>query len=401
MSNQHHQLDTPSQTISRTVSGSLLEAVKEFAPSATQVEPVGGRHHLAAVTTETGRFVVRAWPRESTLSRVVANHQLHNAASLMGSLVRTPGGKDIVSIAAQHFDARAWIPGEPPARERTVIAPDGRAVHLPIDVGPNLTGAIAAGIAKLHLQTGELAERPSTTVGGLPVFAKAVNAAWRAQQDLLSPIAGTVPHIQRWFKATDQLVPAARNAVLDIDFIPGPAVITHSDLWPAHTLVARADSNVALTGFAGLIDPVAGSAILDVAQLITRFHGWSAVRAEETLAAYLAVRMLTPDERRLLPVIAALDLSAAAGRLLTYAYAEETTNDVRGVDAIRSAAAHLVHSIEAILPIVLRYDKPFEKNARAWVHKPRPAGAKPIGKPGSKPADPNARPKGRIPRKGE
>ena len=113
---------------------------------------------------------------------------------------------------------------------------------------------------------------------------------------------------------------AAEPIVLTATEDPGLSTrVLHLGFWPAHVLL-EGDS---LTGLLGWERVAAGSPLLDIAQATLRLQGWSDEAVEVALGAYAETRPLSPEERRLLPAVAALDAVATTGRLLEQTYAVE------------------------------------------------------------------------------
>jgi aminoglycoside phosphotransferase (APT) family kinase protein len=118
--------------------------------------------------------------------------------------------------------------------------------------------------------------------------------------------------------------------------------VLHFGLWPAHVLIA--DDH--LSGLLGWERVAAGSPVLDLAQATLRLQGWRDEAVEMAVANYGDVRPLSPDERRLLPAVAALDAVATTGRLLEQTYG--TAETARPPTVLRSAVDLMLQSMTAI-----------------------------------------------------
>jgi aminoglycoside phosphotransferase (APT) family kinase protein len=162
----------------------------------------------------------------------------------------------------------------------------------------------------------------------------------------------------------EQLLPAAEHAILEASLGDKPPVIAHLSLWPAHVLVDRAS----VTGLLDFGSAVMTTPLLDIAQITTRFPGWTTEHAEHVLSRYSEHRSLSPDERRALPAIAALDAVIEAARLLRLGYGEELPAASRQAVAAREGAQNLLDTIEAIASTAIRAVLPTPSK------KPRPAG---------------------------
>jgi aminoglycoside phosphotransferase (APT) family kinase protein len=151
------------------------------------------------------------------------------------------------------------------------------------------------------------------------------------------------PSIQRWLATGERLLasaePIVREATQATQF---PTSMLHLGLWPAHVLIAG-DSVVGLLGWERA---AAGSPLLDLAQAILRLQGWSDEAVEAAAGAYADVRLFSPDERRLLPAVAALDAVATTGRLLEQTYAVAET--ARPPTALRAGIDTMLGSLSAL-----------------------------------------------------
>jgi Ser/Thr protein kinase RdoA (MazF antagonist) len=189
-----------------------------------------------------------------------------------------------------------------------------------------------------------------------------VGQSWRLARHTLRPIAPTHPPVQRWLRLGEQLLPAAERAILEANLHQLRPVVAHAGLWPAHVLVERAT----VTGLLDFGAAVVTTPLLDVAQLVTRFAGWTAEHAELVLASYSGAFLLTPEERRTLPAMAALDLVVEAARLLRFGYAEVLPPASVQATAAKAGALAMLDSMEAVTGAVVRAAKPMPRaNQRA------------------------------------
>jgi hypothetical protein len=152
-------------------------------------------------------------------------------------------------------------------------------------------------------------------------------------------------------------------------------VIGHLNLWPAHLLVSRVEGNEEISGLIDFADAAASSPLVDLAQLIVHFSGWTGSTAEEAIGAYVDVRPLAPEERRSLPAVAGLDLVVETGRLLTLGYATPAVAESGRAETVRNGAAVLLQSLEAVTPAVQRGDRPEPSRARKWDYSTRRGGS--------------------------
>ena len=177
-------------------------------------------------------------------------------------------------------------------------------------------------------------------------------------------------------------------------------VAGHHDLWPSHVLWIRGgrDGGGGPARLGGIIDfaeASAGSPLVDLAHLVTHFGGWTAERAETAMGIYGDVRRLSPDERRLLPAVATLDLIAQAGKLLTIAFALPEREEQAASSQLKMGATALVESLEVVTPVLLRGDAPIRAIKKRWIPRrqvPQPSGRprpdRPPRQSGSRPTSP-------------
>jgi len=360
----------------------LLRAATRFFPNATKTEPVGNHAHLLHVETDSGSWVVHRWPQTTTPERVAYIHRILNLARSEGidvvpAVATTADGDSIVVIDDMLFDAQSWLPGRTPTRGLEVTDPRGRVINRPAQLSASAITATIHAVAKFHLATESLAADADLPRASLEAVLRAVRSAWDEYRQRLRPLAPRTPHIQRWIRSSEPVFDGAIESVTSANFLQlRPRVIAHLNLWPAHLLISRRDGDESLTGLIDFSESAASSPVLDLAQIITHFNGWTGASAEAAIGAYTSVRPLAPEERRLLPAIAGLDLIVETGRLLVLGHATPAIVETGGGDTIRSAAASMLLSLEAIAPAVQRGDRPEPPKARKWDYSRPKAGVK-------------------------
>jgi len=130
------------------------------------------------------------------------------------------------------------------------------------------------------------------------------------------------------------------------------STVIHGDLWPTHLLVSSDVAAPALVGIAGWSQVSTGSPLIDIANLAVHIRGWSAENAENLVAAYHSVAPLTPEQRRTLPVIAALDLVGRVANLLHLAFLDETMIGHESTPVLRGAVRTLLPSLETLTHVL-------------------------------------------------
>lgn len=384
------------------VPADLAAAALAFFPDLVAVEVVAGRDHLARVVTAEGAWRVRRWPAGTARARLAFVHRFLDRAGEGGVVVPAVAGlggasdgERALASGGRLYDAQGWVPGRALGPSLAGSGPEGDPVHLPALLDEERFVAVAAAMARVHAATSDLPLAPETPVVPLAGVVGAVKRAWAAQRARLRPIAPRTPLVQRWLAAGERALPAALAALARTMPEPEPeaggAVVLHLGLWPAHVIAAdeAAGEGGGALGLIGWEGAAAGSPLLDLAQIATRCRGWSAVNAELALAAYAAVRPLAPEERRLLPAVAALDLVAAAGHLLDTAFGPGRDPEAPTPTALRAGAEALVASLETAAAVAAQGDGPRKPIARRWQHRtPAPPGgaADPSRAPGRRSA---------------
>ncbi len=386
----------------------LAQAISEFFPDATSVEAAAGRAHLARVDASGRVWAVRRWPAGTPRARLDFVHAMLAEARAAGMefvpevAARPGGGGSIIAAEGVLFDAQSWLQGRAPLRGPDLLDEQGRGIDRPSPVSAEAMAAAVKTIASFHSATESLAASDGVPRAPLDSVLRAIRATWEEQRQRLRPIAPRTPHIQRWLRSGEVVVPGAVDSLANANFLRSrPPVVNHLKLWPAHVLVSRIDGRDRISGLLDFADAAAGSPLLDLAQIAGHFNGWTGAAAEEAIGAYADVRTLAPEERRLLPAIAGLDLVVETGRLLILGYATRSIMETGGGDTIRAGAATLLLSLEALAPAVQRGDRPEPSRARKWNYGPRPGGPGPRrggGAPGGprpgRPGKPRPKPGG-------
>ena len=232
---------------------------------------------------------------------------------------------------------------------------------------PAAFSAVIAAAARLHDATTIIAARPGIPTAPVSMLPGAVRQAHTRHLAALRARARREPAVQRWLATGERLMAAAEPIVLATSEDLGlPASVLHLGLWPAHVLLEGG----ALTGLLGWERVAAGSTLLDIAQATLRLQGWSDESVEVVLGAYGEARPLSPEERRLLPAVAALDAVATTGRLLEQTYAVGET--ARPPTALRAAIDMMLRSMTA-LERSLTVQATVGKSKRTpWRRGPRP-----------------------------
>lgn len=365
----------------RTDNPALLDehprhAIQRLIPDATDVRTVDNRAHLARVESASGSWCVRRWPSGTAPERIAFVHDLLRASregdcTFVSDLPE--GSPAFIEDDGHFFDAQSWLPGRSPSRGLDVHDQAGRVINRPAKISESALASAVTRLGRWHVALTPLASREQIPAMPLDSFVRAVRATWEFHRQELRPVASRTPHIQRWLRSSETVLPAAVDALDGADYLRGrPLVVGHLNLWPRHLLFSRGDGTDQLTGLIDFERAAATSPLIDLAQTLTRFNGWSGGAAEEVIGAYATVAPLAPEERRLLPAVAGLDLIAEIGRLLAWGYLSQSIAETGGGDLIRAGASAMLLSLEAVAPAVARGDRKEAPKARQWVHRPRP-----------------------------
>lgn len=345
---------------SPNVDPAIETAARRLLPAAPDLTPVGGRPFLVRTAIDGRDLRLRRWPDGTVPERVRFVHRLQAAlAAGAPRIAATPyggnnGNEPFAQVDGVMVDLQEWLPGTPGAERSTVQLPSKHTLHRPAPLSDDRLTALIELIVDLHERAAPFAEDRASPVAPVGQFLRAIAQGWRLARVKLRPPAPSYPPIQRWIRLGEQVLPAAERTILDADLRAKRPVVAHLSLWPAHVLVDRAR----VVGILDFSSAVVTTPLLDIAQIITRFPGWTGDHAERVLGTYTAARGLTPDERRALPAVAAMDMVIEAARLLRLGYAGELAPNSPQAAAARAGAQDLLNSIEAVSSAVIRTANP-------------------------------------------
>lgn len=378
-------MHAPAPPITSPSDEELHQAAREFFPDLMAANAIAGRPSLLQVTTPVGLRRVQRWPPIATAAEIAFSREVMASAraaglTLVPELVAPPGATPEPALrrGARFYTAQEWMPGTPSARAQADWpTPDDR-IDIPVVLTPAQFIQVIMAAARLHDAASSLAERRDVPGAPLSLLPGAVRQAHERQLHTLRARARSEPAIQRWLAIGERLMTAAEPIVAQV--APDPqlsASVLHLGLWPAHVLIAGQP----VVGLLGWESVSVGSPLLDLAQATLRLQGWSDETVEAAVGAYGMVRPLTPDERRLLPAVAALDAVATTGRMLEQTYAVSET--ARPPTALRAGIDTMLRSLSA-LERSLNAQATVGKSKRTpWRRGPRP----PAGRGGGNPRE--------------
>ncbi|MGH2535034.1 MAG: phosphotransferase enzyme family protein [Thermomicrobiales bacterium] len=362
----------------------LTQAARAFFPDATTITPLPGHADLVRVEAASGEWRVRRWPADVAPERIRFIHDLLDAAASASLLFtprlhRTPDGA-LVRLDDRAFDATSWLPGRTAVRHQPSVGSIGESLHVPAPMSRATQADLTARVAELHAALVPLSHRadaPAVTLHGIE---HAVRASWQTNRERLRPVATRTPLVQRWLRTAERALPAAEQVLSGASSaFHERQVVGHFGLWPAHVIVRRSAGEERVAGLIDFARAAVGPPVLDLAQAVTRFGGWSPESVEQVTGAYSAVTDLPPEDRRLLPAVAALDLTAEIGRLLTATFATERPDAAPAPSSLRAGMDTLLTSLEAATAALIRLEGPDRPPRRQWVPgRRKPPATKPV-----------------------
>lgn len=358
---RHNHPQSPSDP--DTLATDLREAAAIFLPGADTFAPVPDAPHLLRVSTADGDRVIRRWEPDATAARIEFTAAALDAAAaaeltLIPHLLPIPG-KDTSHALKVHeriFTASTWLPGRPFARYGGFRTPSGHTIDVPMpQATPVETIALAAAraLGGFHIATAEIASRPGAPSYTVSDFLAATRRTWASDRRLLGDKAAGSTEIRRWLRCGNRVMAVGGERLEAApSVLNDKGTVIHGDLWPTHLLVSADVAAPELLGIAGWSHLTTGSPLIDLANLAIHMRSWSAENAENLIAAYHSVAPLTPEQRRTLPVIAALDLVTRVARLLYLAFLDERMIGHESTAVLRGAVRTLLPSLETLAHVL-------------------------------------------------
>lgn len=366
INDQHDQHDPDSDT----PAPGLRHAASTFFPGLTACETVPNAPHLARVRTAgdigDGAFLVRQWPEGTASARIdvtvaalaLAHERDVTTVPRMVPLpVPLPDSEERFSLLrdGQLFSASSWLPGRPLSRYGGFRGPDGLAIDVPLPTSiaaEDLLLDAVRTIGRFHEASRSLASDSRLPAGTLGTMLAASANTWAIQRRIIGHHAASFPEIRRWLRCGNRVIPVAEERLSTFGTRDERAVVIHGDLWPIHMLIDDGASGHELTGVVGWTEVLGGSPMVDLAHLAVHASAWSAATAESILGAYTEVAPLSPEERRILPVVAALDLVGRVGSLLHRAFVDEREIGGEALPVLRSGLKTLLVSLENLTQVL-------------------------------------------------
>lgn len=340
-----------------------LDAVDQLAPGNHSARDFPADGPLVHVTGPSGDIVLRQWPEGTRPARVeFLARTLDTIKAEAGDVVPTidpvPATPDARAITVKDrlYTRSPYITGFPLGRYGGYRTPDGRTINIPLPESARAhrtVADIARMIAASHTATEELAAEKDAPVRTVQMFLDDVRKGWFEQRKILGDRAAEQRDIRRWLRCGNRIIPTASDLLRNEPTIMKErSVVLHNDLWPVNVLVEGRDEQRTVTGIVGWSHAASGSPVLDIAALTVHMQGWSAAMTEGIIESYSLTRRLLPEQRRLIPAVAALDLVDHLADLLTLAYLDDSMINHRAAPSLRSGMKTLLNSLETLTGIL-------------------------------------------------
>lgn len=374
-----------------------LEGARRFFGEVDEYRAVGSAPHLLRVRVDDSWYVVRQWPDGTLPGNVELTAKALKAASAVNGVFPAPLPVEdsdspwSVRVGDRLVSAASWLPGRPLARYGDFRTPDGDAIDVPLPAsappGDVLLAAVAA-MGQFHGATEELAVNSGGGSRSLTRLMKDTQSTWSQQRRVVGDKAANAPEIRRWLRCGNRVLPVAHEHLEQFVGSATTTTLIHGDIWPVHLLAEGTGADRRLTGVVGWSSVREGSPLIDLAHLAVHSGSWSGALAESVLAAYAETGKLSPVERRMLPVVAVLDLVPRVGRLLYLAYVDDRMIGHESQPVLRSGMKQLLVSLEnlthVLAPDTEWSQRKYQDNRRTRIQQ---ASRKPDGT-GTKPGRP-------------
>lgn len=318
---------------------------------------------LVHMTGPEGDIVLRQWSPETTAGRIDWLAKALNAAhQAVGDQIPVfdapPDTQDSYSLLVQgsRFTRASFLPGIPLGRYGTYRTPDGETITIPLPESAGAHDVITEAtriIAQVHVATREVAQLNDAPVATLGQMMRSARDVWSEQRRVLGDIAADNRDIRRWLRCGNRIIPTSSDLLRNESAIMNErTVFVHGNFWPDDILIDRKGTREDITGIVGWTTGAAGSPVLDLAALAVHMQGWSAPLTESIVQSYSEIAPLLPEQRRLVPVVASLDLVARIAWLLRLNYVDDRMIRHQAMPVVRSGMKTLLNSLETLTHIL-------------------------------------------------
>jgi hypothetical protein len=301
--------------------------------------------------------VLHCWPVGATTAQVNLTQQA--LTQLDGGVfpvpVSTSDGSWSIEIGGRLVSGAVRPKGRVLHRYGEYRTPDGMPIDLPLPVSspaPEVVLEAVRQIGRFHTATADLVIRERAGSASLQRLLRGAKSTWSTQRRVVGDGAASSPEIRRWLRCGNRVLPVATELLEAVDEVATTNAVIHGNIWPVDLLIEGRDEERHLTGIVGWTAMRDASPLIDLAQLAIHTANWSGALAESVLGAYAETGRVTPMERRLLPVVAALDLLPHVGDLLHLAYVDDAMIGHESQPVLRSGLKMLLTSLENLTDVL-------------------------------------------------
>lgn len=327
--------------------------------------------------------VLHRWPERATVAQVDLTQTalLAMEGGVFPEPVRAADGAWGVMVDGRMVSGASRPDGRSLHRYGDYRTPGGAPIDLPLPVSspaPEVVLAAVQAIGRFHTTTASLVTHERAGSASLQRQLKDAGTTWSRLRRVVGDRAASAPEIRRWLRCGNRVLPVATELLEGVEHTATTGTIIHGNIWPVDLLIEGRGPDRQLTGIVGWTATREGSPLIDLAQLAVHSAGWSGALAESVLGAYADTGRITPTERRLLPVVAVLDLLPRVGELLKLAYVDDEMIGHEAQPVLRSGMKMLLTSLENLTE-VLAPDTEWTQRKANEGRRVRPA--RPVTKP--------------------
>ena len=312
-----------------------------------------------AVDVQLGdrEVVLHRWPEGATPDQVELTQTalLAMDGGVFPVPARAEDGGWSVRVEGRLVSGASRPAGRPLHRYGDHRTPDGAPIDLPLPLSspaPEVVLAAVQAMGRFHTTTANLVGKEGAGAASLQRQLRDAGATWSRLRRVVGDRAASAPEIRRWLRCGNRVLPVATELLEGVEQAATTSAVIHGNLWPVDLLVEGQGTERHLTGIVGWTATREGSPLIDLAQLAVHTAGWSGALAESVLGAYADTGRITPTERRLLPVVAVLDLLPRVGGLLKLAYVDDEMIGHEAQPVLRSGMKMLLTSLENLTEVL-------------------------------------------------
>lgn len=352
-----------------------LDAVDDLAPGNHSARTFAANMPFVHTTGPSGEIIIRQWPEGTTPAAIEARATVLDAISkatdgIVPTIEPVPGtdGQRTVQVKERLYSRLPYRQGTPLGRYGGYKTPDGRPINLPLPesaAAHDTVATVARLIAQAHEASVAVMDEVTLPAMTLQMFLDETRKVWFEQRRVIGDRAAEQRDIRRWLRCGNRVIPTASDLIRnEPELLTEKSVAIHNDLWSVNVLVDGRDKDRAVTGIVGWSHMAAGSPVLDIAALAVHMQGWSAAMTETVVESYAVERGLRPDQRRIIPAVASLNLVVIVANLLTLSYLDDRMINHEALPVLRSGMKTMLNSLERLTHILAPDIEQTERFAR-------------------------------------